>query len=150
MRKLCISKLVEDYIYHGQVQCNKLLDEKQEHTSNITLHRLPKCEKQKEKWLNILGIENLNTKTKHIFICSLHFEEKCFNRTLNVTRLRDDALPSSELLLPAQFEDCKEQESVSRKVLVEKPSYSTSNYAELNYAHFLRGCCAVLWVIKKS
>ncbi|CAG4950310.1 unnamed protein product [Parnassius apollo] len=50
--------------------------------------------------------------------------------------LRDDAWPSSELLLPAQFENCKEQESVSRKVLVEKPSYSTSNYAELSSAQF--------------
>ncbi|CAG4941132.1 unnamed protein product [Parnassius apollo] len=98
---------------------------------NITLHRLPKCEKQKEKWLNIVGLENLNTKTKHIFICSLHFEEKCFNRTLNVTRLRDDALPSSELLLSAQFNKCEEQKSVSHIIREETPVCSISSYVNL-------------------
>ncbi|CAG5025096.1 unnamed protein product [Parnassius apollo] len=93
--------------------------------------RLPKCEKQIEKWLSILGIENLNTKSKHIFICSLRFEEKCFNRTLNVTRLRDDALPSSELLLSAQFNKCEEQKSVSHIVREETPVCSISSYVNL-------------------
>ncbi|CAG5029505.1 unnamed protein product [Parnassius apollo] len=54
-----------------------------------------------------------------------------FYEILHVLDAARDALPSSELLLRAQFEDCREQESVSRRVLVEKPIYSTSNYAEL-------------------
>ncbi|KAG7308037.1 hypothetical protein JYU34_006677 [Plutella xylostella] len=98
--------------------------------SNISLHKLPKCKKTRDKWLDILGAENVVT-TKYTYICSLHFEEKCFNRTLDVIRLRDDALPSRELLIPAQFDDCDKKQSVTLKEeFEEKATCSTFNYAE--------------------
>ncbi|CAG9132056.1 unnamed protein product [Plutella xylostella] len=98
--------------------------------SNISLHKLPKCKKTRDKWLDILGAENVVT-TKYTYICSLHFEEKCFNRTLDVIRLRDDALPSRELLIPAQFDDCDKEQSVTLKEeFEEKATCSTFNYAE--------------------
>ncbi|KOB76684.1 THAP domain-containing protein 9 [Operophtera brumata] len=49
-------------------------------------------------WLDALGRENIRPLTKDINICSLHFEESAFNRTLEVVRLRDEAIPSLFLL----------------------------------------------------
>lgn len=56
--------------------------------------RLPRNEAKKRIWLEAIGNENLINHTKEIFICSLHFEDNSFNRTLGVVRLRDDAVPS--------------------------------------------------------
>lgn len=36
----------------------------------------------------------MRTDLKNIYICSLHFDENAFNRTLDVIRLKDDAVPS--------------------------------------------------------
>ncbi|XP_063362790.1 THAP domain-containing protein 1-like [Cydia amplana] len=60
---------------------------------SLTLHRLPRNECKKKKWLEAIGVENIRPNVKDIFICSVHFDEKCFNKTLDVTRLRDDAVP---------------------------------------------------------
>ncbi|CAH2987385.1 unnamed protein product [Chilo suppressalis] len=65
---------------------------------NISVHRLPKNDLKRKMWLDTIGVENLKTHTKSICICSLHFEESCFNRTLNHIVLRDDAVPSRILL----------------------------------------------------
>ncbi|CAG4941289.1 unnamed protein product [Parnassius apollo] len=65
---------------------------------NVTLHQLPANKGKKKIWLETIGIENLKMSTKTIHICSLHFQESCFNRTLNKVTLRDDALPSRTLL----------------------------------------------------
>ncbi|XP_047996500.1 uncharacterized protein LOC125234355 isoform X8 [Leguminivora glycinivorella] len=59
----------------------------------LTLHRLPRNGLKKKKWLDAIGMENIRPNVKDIFICSLHFDEQCFNKTLDVTRLRDDAVP---------------------------------------------------------
>ncbi|CAH2987387.1 unnamed protein product [Chilo suppressalis] len=61
--------------------------------------RLPKNDLKRKMWLDTIGVENLKTHTKSICICSLHFEESCFNRTLNHIVLRDDAVPSRILLV---------------------------------------------------
>uniref|UniRef100_A0A2A4JJZ8 THAP-type domain-containing protein n=1 Tax=Heliothis virescens TaxID=7102 RepID=A0A2A4JJZ8_HELVI len=61
---------------------------------NITFHRLPRNEYKKRIWLEAIGKENLRTNTKDIFICSQHFDENAFNRTLDILRLRDDAVPT--------------------------------------------------------
>ncbi|KAF9416877.1 hypothetical protein HW555_005880 [Spodoptera exigua] len=70
---------------------------KRTHLPNLTMHRLPK--KDRQKWLDIIGVENINLQFKEPRICSLHFDDKSFNRTLDVIRLRDEALPSSDLII---------------------------------------------------
>lgn len=65
----------------------------------VLLSRLPANKGKKKIWLETIGVENLKMSTKLIHICSLHFEESCFNRTLNKVTLRDDALPSRTLLV---------------------------------------------------
>ncbi|XP_052746271.1 zinc finger protein 33A isoform X2 [Bicyclus anynana] len=67
---------------------------KSDNFKNLTFHRFPRNEIKKKKWLNIIGRENIKRNTNRALICSLHFEEKDFNKTLNVVRLRDDVLPS--------------------------------------------------------
>ncbi|KAJ0169302.1 hypothetical protein K1T71_015186 [Dendrolimus kikuchii] len=61
--------------------------------SSLTIHRFPRNERIKKKWLKAIGMENIKPNAKYIYICSLHFDDKCFNKTLDVTRLRDDAVP---------------------------------------------------------
>ncbi|XP_028037504.1 THAP domain-containing protein 2-like [Bombyx mandarina] len=60
---------------------------------SLTIHRIPRNEHIKNKWLEAIGKENLKSNVKDLYICSLHFDDKFFNKTLNVTRLRDDAVP---------------------------------------------------------
>ncbi|XP_063826089.1 THAP domain-containing protein 2-like [Ostrinia nubilalis] len=66
--------------------------------NRISLHRFPNNEVMKKKWLEIIGPNNINPKHRKPAVCSMHFQESCINRTLDVTRLHDDALPSSSLL----------------------------------------------------
>ncbi|XP_022816170.1 THAP domain-containing protein 1-like [Spodoptera litura] len=66
--------------------------------AGVTLHRLPVIEPRRSKWLETIGVENIDTTKKHIYVCSLHFEASCFNRTMNIVKLRDGALPSQALL----------------------------------------------------
>lgn len=61
---------------------------------NICLCSLPKNEDKKNKWLDIIGEENLNPRHAKKIICSLHFDPAYFNKTLNKMWLRDDAVPS--------------------------------------------------------
>ncbi|KAJ0169987.1 hypothetical protein K1T71_014593 [Dendrolimus kikuchii] len=61
--------------------------------SSLTIHRIPRNERIKKNWLEAIGMENIKPNAKYIYICSLHFDDKCFNKTLDVTRLRDDAVP---------------------------------------------------------
>ncbi|KAM3955046.1 uncharacterized protein ACR2FA_011079 [Aphomia sociella] len=60
----------------------------------LTLHRFPKNEGLRKKWLEATGEENINPRHKEWHVCSLHFEDKCFNRTLDVTRLRENSVPT--------------------------------------------------------
>lgn len=55
---------------------------------------MPKNEGLRRKWLEAIGEENINPRHKEWYICSLHFEENCFNRTLDVMRLRDNSVPT--------------------------------------------------------
>ncbi|KAJ0180584.1 hypothetical protein K1T71_003988 [Dendrolimus kikuchii] len=59
----------------------------------LTIHSFPRNERKKKKWLEAIGLENIKPNVKDIYICSLHFDDKCFNKTLDVPRLRDDAVP---------------------------------------------------------
>ncbi|CAH1644968.1 unnamed protein product [Spodoptera littoralis] len=63
-------------------------------------HRFPKNEVLRQKWLEVIGTENTKPGLKAPGICSLHFAVSFFNfnRTLDVIRLRDDAVPSIHLV----------------------------------------------------
>ncbi|XP_061717499.1 uncharacterized protein LOC133525226 [Cydia pomonella] len=67
---------------------------KSKNRPNLTLHSVPKNEVLRRKWLNAIGLENINPRHKELYICSLHFEESHFNRTLDVVRLRENAVPT--------------------------------------------------------
>ncbi|RVE47004.1 hypothetical protein evm_008388 [Chilo suppressalis] len=67
---------------------------KNKNQPQLTLHRFPKNEALKEKWLEAIGKENINHRQKIWHLCSLHFKENCFNKTLDVIRLRENSLPS--------------------------------------------------------
>lgn len=42
--------------------------------------------RHERKWLEAVGEENINPGHKEWWICSCHFEECCFNKTLDVVR----------------------------------------------------------------
>ncbi|XP_045526709.1 uncharacterized protein LOC123715601 isoform X1 [Pieris brassicae] len=60
----------------------------------LTLHRFPKNEALRKRWFEAIGERNINPGQKEWFLCSLHFDKSCFNKTLDVMRLRDNSLPS--------------------------------------------------------
>lgn len=47
----------------------------------------------RNKWLQAINQKDF-TPSETATLCSAHFTEDCFNRTLNVTRLRIDAVPT--------------------------------------------------------
>ncbi|XP_041983733.1 zinc finger protein 836-like [Aricia agestis] len=66
---------------------------RKENQKSLSLHRLPKSEYMRKKWLEAIGTENIRPNVKDIFICSLHFHKSAFNTTLDVIRLQDGAIP---------------------------------------------------------
>ncbi|XP_049875427.1 THAP domain-containing protein 7-like isoform X3 [Pectinophora gossypiella] len=73
------------------VQCGAKKGKKQPH---LTLHRFPRNEILRRRWLETVGEKNINPRHKELYLCSLHFEDNCFNRTLDVARLRDNVIPT--------------------------------------------------------
>ncbi|XP_028040415.1 THAP domain-containing protein 1-like [Bombyx mandarina] len=67
---------------------------------SLTIHRIPRNESRKKKWLEAIRMENIKSNVKDVYICSRHFDDKCFNKTMDVIRLRDDAVPSKFTGLP--------------------------------------------------
>ncbi|XP_037294382.1 THAP domain-containing protein 1-like [Manduca sexta] len=59
----------------------------------ISFHRLPKNLKTRAKWIENIGRRDWNP-TPNTYICSLHFEKNCVNRTLNVPRVKDNCFPT--------------------------------------------------------
>ncbi|CAK1589425.1 unnamed protein product [Parnassius mnemosyne] len=78
------------------IQCSA---RKSKNLPELTIHRFPVNKILKKKWLSVIGTENINPRHKMWYVCSMHFEESCFNRTLDVTRLHDNAVPSSSLII---------------------------------------------------
>ncbi|CAH1636819.1 unnamed protein product [Spodoptera littoralis] len=76
------------------IQCGAKKNPNQPH---LTMHRFPKNEVLCQKWLEVIGTENIKPGLKAPRICSLHFAVSSFNKTLDVLRLRDDAVPSIHL-----------------------------------------------------
>ncbi|CAH2087579.1 unnamed protein product [Euphydryas editha] len=70
---------------------------KRNNQPTLTFHRFPTNEIMKKKWLEIIGSENIKPRLKSLFVCSMHFDESSFNRTLDIVRLRDGIVPSSQL-----------------------------------------------------
>ncbi|RVE50702.1 hypothetical protein evm_004612 [Chilo suppressalis] len=67
---------------------------KNKNQPQLTLHRFPKNEALKEKWLEAIGKGNINPRQKIRYLCSLHFKESGFNKTLYVIRFRENSLPT--------------------------------------------------------
>ncbi|XP_047033305.1 THAP domain-containing protein 1-like isoform X2 [Helicoverpa zea] len=67
---------------------------KHKNPAGLSLHKFPTKNDLRTKWLEAIGVENINSRHKIWFVCSLHFEANCFNRTLDVLRLRDNSVPT--------------------------------------------------------
>lgn len=65
----------------------------------IILNRFPKEENRRDIWIKELRRKDL-VLTEWTRICSLHFEEKCFNKSMTRVRFKDDALPTLFLEVP--------------------------------------------------
>ncbi|XP_022823585.1 THAP domain-containing protein 1-like isoform X1 [Spodoptera litura] len=78
--------------------CIKGCGMKYDKASGISLHKFPQNEELCQKWLERIGFENMNPELKVPKVCSRHFPESDFNRTLGVIRLRDDVVPSIHLV----------------------------------------------------
>jgi len=63
------------------------------HGQKITFHRMPKNPKEREKWLERLGLNNKDVPEK-AKLCSLHFEESAFDRRDDYyIRIRPGVIP---------------------------------------------------------
>ncbi|KAF2885822.1 hypothetical protein ILUMI_20350, partial [Ignelater luminosus] len=86
---------------------------------NYIILRFPKDIELKNKWIKAVRRENWSPSERSV-LCSTHFVEDCFNRTLSLTRLRSDAVPtiflafSSYLQQPVQ----KQRRQLKRKLFV--------------------------------
>ncbi|XP_047019217.1 THAP domain-containing protein 2-like [Helicoverpa zea] len=67
---------------------------KHKNQAGFSLHRFPIRNDLRTKWLEAIGEENINPRHKYWYVCSLHFEDSCFNRTLDILRLRDNSVPT--------------------------------------------------------
>ncbi|XP_045769883.1 THAP domain-containing protein 1-like isoform X2 [Maniola jurtina] len=56
--------------------------------------RFPTNLELRKKWINAIGVQNINPRHKYRSVCSRHFKESELNKTLNVMRLRDNIVPS--------------------------------------------------------
>ncbi|KAL8563690.1 hypothetical protein ACOMHN_050518 [Nucella lapillus] len=61
--------------------------------SGRSFHQFPKDPTRQEEWVKALGRKGFQA-TAYSRICSDHFEESCFDRTGQVTRLKENATPS--------------------------------------------------------
>ena len=50
--------------------------------SDITFHRIPKDVNLRKKWIQNIKREGKLPKDENFLICSIHFEENCFQRDL--------------------------------------------------------------------
>lgn len=55
--------------------------------------RFPRNKALEKLWKDSISTENIKP-FKVLRVCSKHFEENCINRTLDVVRLKDDAVPT--------------------------------------------------------
>lgn len=64
------------------------------------LHRFPSDPLLKKKWENALWKEGFSASANSV-LCSQHFQEECFDRTGQIVRVREKAVPSI-FAFPAQ------------------------------------------------
>ncbi|KAF2895271.1 hypothetical protein ILUMI_10904 [Ignelater luminosus] len=85
----------------------------------ITFHQFPKDIELRNKWIKAVRREDWFPSEMNV-LCSTHFVEDCFNRTLSLTKLRSAAVPTifpafpSYLQQPAQ----KQRRQLKRKLFV--------------------------------
>lgn len=83
-----------------------------DHSAGISMHRSPVNRTDREKWVRFVRLHRANFKPPGIFvICSEHFQEQCFERTLHVKGFRRRLLPES---IPTVWEKRPKKPSSSR------------------------------------
>ncbi|XP_069688676.1 uncharacterized protein [Periplaneta americana] len=61
--------------------------------SNLTFQIFPHDPVRRQRWVSAMGRRDW-TPSVHSSLCSVHFEEKCFDRTGQTVRLRDGSVPT--------------------------------------------------------
>lgn len=67
--------------------------------AKVTFHLFPKNNEARQKWVPATGRKNWSP-GKRAVLCSEHFEEECFDRTGQTTRLRIGAIPTKGKFAP--------------------------------------------------
>ncbi|XP_063880059.1 uncharacterized protein LOC135111070 [Scylla paramamosain] len=67
--------------------------------TKVTFHLFPKNNEARQKWVPATGRKNWSP-GKRAVLCSEHFEEECFDRTGQTTRLRMGAVPTKGKFAP--------------------------------------------------
>nr|ACO14780.1 THAP domain-containing protein 2 [Caligus clemensi] len=92
--------------------------------SDVSFHRFPRDPELRQEWVRNLKKADFTPK-EHSRICSEHFTPECFNRTLNVVRLRDNALPTIFKGLPKHLQEEVAKTRRKRKSPKYRPSFSS-------------------------
>ncbi|XP_039275403.1 flocculation protein FLO11 isoform X1 [Nilaparvata lugens] len=89
----------------GGVSCaaNGCSNNRSKKKPGVTFHRFPKDPVRRARWLKVMHKAEWQPKYFHK-ICSEHFEEKMFNKTGQIVRLRDDAEPTIFPGLPSYLQ----------------------------------------------
>ena len=81
---------------------------------NIVLYRLPKDKTIQKQWLANLKRENIPIEVR---VCSMHFEESCFNKDILITTKINDHLNEEQVLVasnpPSRFSFVKMRLSIT-------------------------------------
>ncbi|XP_048513029.1 uncharacterized protein LOC125499687 [Athalia rosae] len=93
----------------------------------ITFHGFPKDANTRTSWINILGI-NLPSTPNGARICSLHFEEKSFDRSSpSLVRLKPNAIPLVKMIDSSIDTPTEVNILDSTSVTVERPPDTEKN-----------------------
>ena len=82
------------------------------HAAGISLHRSPAIKSEREKWVRFVRTHRANFNPSGTFVvCSDHFSEDCFERTMHVEGTRRRLIPYS---VPTVFKKGTEKPSSAR------------------------------------
>ncbi|PSN33423.1 hypothetical protein C0J52_22592 [Blattella germanica] len=105
---------------------------RQKKGSGITFHSFPRNEVRRQKWLAAIQRSNW-TPPSHAVICSVHFEEKYFDRTGQTVRLRENSVPTLLVSKTSYIRGKRYSSSLCQDKIVEKdaiPEAESENMTE--------------------
>ncbi|XP_040580382.1 THAP domain-containing protein 1-like [Lepeophtheirus salmonis] len=91
--------------------------------SEFSFHRFAKDSERCRQWVRNLKLKNFTPK-EHSRICSQHFDPECFNRTLDVIRLRENAFPTIFKTFSPHLQEDEARTNLKRKSPMERHSSS--------------------------